>query len=142
MASELAIIDILRDDATVAGLIGGSGTKARVYPYEMPQKAVYPCVVVSMEDIEPSDTKSGASALDVEYIKVECIDIKFKNSAESSGAYHIAEAVRSALDRTSGTYSAIVCQSIRFLSKSGYMAEINNNILYIQEQTYKVRVKR
>ena len=132
MAAELAIIDILRNNSSVTSLIGGAGTNARIYPYDIPQKAVYPCIVVTLEDIEPSDTKDGVSDLDTEYIKVESIDTKLKDTEKGSGAYHIAEAVRSALDRTSGTYSSVIVQSIQFDNFSGFTAQINNNLLYIQ----------
>lgn len=142
MASELAIIDIIRNDSAVGELVGGNGTNARVYPLDVPQKATFPAIVVSMEDIEPYDTKDGVSTLDVEYIKVECMDTTYKNTTKESGSWHIGEAVRAALDRTTGTYSNIVCQSIRFDSSSMFTEDINNKVIYVNEQIYKVRVER
>lgn len=142
MAAELAIIDILRNDATVGALVGGTGTSARVYPYEMPQKANYPAIIVSLEDIEPNDTKDGVSTLDVEFIRIECMDTKFKKTSDSSGSYHIGEAARTALDRTSGTFSSVVIQSIRFDGSDPYTTEINNKVIYVNELTFKVRVIR
>lgn len=142
MASELAVIDILRNNAGTAELIGGIGTNARVYPFDMPQKATFPAIVVSIEDVEPNDTKDGVSALDVEYIKVECMDTTYKNTTNESGTYHIGSAARLALDRISGTYSGIVCQSIRFDSSSIFTETVNNKIVYVEEQIYKIRVER
>lgn len=142
MAAELAVIDILRDDATLGALVGGTGTDAKVYPYEIPQKVSFPCVVVSVEDVEPNDDKDGTSPLDVEYIAVEFMDTKLKNTASSSGTYHMAVAGRSALDRTSGSYNGITVQSIQFQSSDSYVTEINNKVIYIQEDIYKVRVVR
>ena len=70
MSAELAVIEILRSDATVGGLVGGTGTSARIYPIERPQTSTLPAITVTPDDIEPSDTKTGVSKLDEEFIQV------------------------------------------------------------------------
>ena len=42
---QLGIVKLLRDDATVAGLVG-----ARIYPSVKPQSGAFPCVVYSRVD--------------------------------------------------------------------------------------------
>ena len=142
MASELAFIDILRDDATIGALVGGTGTSARVYPMERPHKISLPAVTVTLQDIEPNDTKDGVSTLDVEIIKVEYYDSTYKNTTASSGAFHLAETGRTALDRVSGTFSNVEIQSARFTDQDMFTIEINNNLIYVVEHEYSVRVVR
>lgn len=136
MAAELALIDILRDDATIGALVGGTGTSARVYPIERPQTSLFPSITVIPDDIDPSDTKTGVSKLDEEFITV----YYYSDTYSSNNSLSVAG--RSALDRNGGTYNGVVVQSIRFEDRDSWVEEIENRVIYVTEHNYKVRVQR
>lgn len=132
----IGVIDILRDNAGVGALVGGTGTSARVYPIERAQKEGLPAITVDQDNVIPYDTKDGVSTLDEVYVLV----ISYGSTYSDSLA--VANACRSALDRTSGTFNGEVIQSIRFQSQSTNIEEINNVPIYWTEQEYKVRIER
>ena len=138
MAAEIALIDILRDDATLGALLGGTGTSARVYPIDRPQGSALPAVVVRGQDIEPSDTKDGVSTLDTEFIQVLMYGEDLNQLILT-----IEARVRILLDRIAlGTYNTIVIQSSQFQDRDTFSEQIDNNAVYTIEHIYKVRVKR
>ena len=142
MAAELAVIDILKSNQDVRELINDSEGNAKIYPFEIPQGAEYPCIVVSVEDVEPMNVKDGASELDIELVKVEAIDTKFKDTRNNTGAYQLGTLVRAALDRTTGTYQSVVVQQCIYDSRSAFKEEINNKVLFIEEHFYRLRIVR
>lgn len=138
MAAEIAVIDILRDDATLGALLGGTGTSARVYPLERPQGSGLPSILVRGQDIEPSDTKDGVSTLDTEFIQV-----LMYGEDLSQLILTIEAKVRTLLDRIRvGTYNGVTIQSSQFLDRDTFLEQIDNNSIYTVEHIYKVRVKR
>lgn len=138
MAAEIAVIDILRDDATLGTLLGGTGTSARVYPLERPQGSSMPAILVRGQDIEPSDTKDGASTLDTEFIQVLMYGEDLNQLILT-----IEARVRTLLDRIApGTYNGVVIQSSQFQDRDTFLEAIDNDSKYVVEHIYKVRVKR
>jgi len=131
MAADIAVIDILLNDANVSGEVS-----TRVYPLERPQKTTLPAIMVRLNDVEPNDTKDGVSTLDVEYVGV------FIYGATYSSVYTLSGYVRTALDRYSGTNKTVVVQSSQFYDSSTYVDEIDNNTIYVQEDEYKLRIIR
>jgi len=125
-----AIYDILSDAAGVTALVS-----TRIYPDIATQGAVYPFVVYSVENTLPSDTKDGVSGLDVVQLAV----MIYANTYTS--AQDIAGAVRTALDRTSGTFAGVEVQSIKFDGQSSASMNLDKQV-YIVEQTYSVREVR
>ena len=132
----IGVIDILRDDATLGALVGGTGTSARVYPIERAQKDGLPAVTVTIDAIEPYDTKSGVSTLDEVQVSVVSYGSTYDSARQTSNA------CRGALDRTSGTYNTEVIQSIQFQDQYTDIEEINNASVYFIEQIYNVRLVR
>ena len=99
-----AIYGILSGATGVTSLIS-----TRIYPDIAPQNAAYPFVIYSIEGTDPSDTKDGASSLDVVEFTVTVFSESYDNMTS------IASAVRTALDaKAPGTYSGITLQSILF----------------------------
>jgi hypothetical protein len=138
MAAELALIDILRDDVTLGALLGGTGTDARVYPFDRAEGSALPAIIVRGQDIEPSDTKDGVSTLDSEFIQVLIQD---SNINQLLGT--IEPRVRTLCDRVSGgTYNTVVIQSSRFEDRDTWSERLDNKEIYTVEHIYKVRVKR
>jgi hypothetical protein len=137
MAAEIALIDIIRDDATLAATLG-AGTSARVYPITRTQSSAIPAVVVRSQDVAPSDTKDGASTLDSEYVQV------LMYGSDIGVLINTIEArMRIILDRiTPGTYNGVVIQSSQFQDRDTWDEQIDNRELYVIEHIYKVRVKR
>jgi len=131
MAADIAVIDILLNDANVSGEVS-----TRVYPLERPQKTTLPAIMVRLNDVEPNDTKDGVSTLDVEYVGV------FIYGATYSSVYTLSGYVRTALDRYAGTNKTVVVQSSQFYDSSTYVDEIDNNTIYVQEDEYKLRIIR
>lgn len=114
----------------------GSGANARVYPIERPQTSELPAITIKDIQNEPSDTKSGVSGLDSVTTEV----LSYSNTLD--GAITLSEAVRAALDRSSGTYNGETIQSIQYLNDFQEFEEIKNKKVYWIEQNYKVRVER
>jgi hypothetical protein len=138
MAAEIALVDILRGDATLGALLGGTGTSARVHIIDRPQKGTFPAIVVRAQDIEPSDTKDGVSTLDQEYIQVLMYGSDLHQLMMT-----IEVRVRTLLDRISeGVYNGVSVQSSQFQDRDTFLEEFGDNSFYAVEHIYKVRVKR
>jgi len=136
MNGDAAVLDILRNNATVGALIGGTGvTNARVFISEAPQAAELPFIVCDVYDTEPFDTKSGVSVTDHELVKVFCYAEKSKT------AIQLSDAVRAAVDGNSGTFNSEVVEYIRFLRYDGYNVELVNRKAYVREHDYQVRIR-
>lgn len=132
MAAELAFIDILRDDETIAGIVG-----TRISPIERPQAEIMPSIVVTRQGIEPSDTKDGVSTLDTEFIQVLIY------SASLTSIITLEARIRTLLDRiTPNTYNTVVIQSSQFTDGDQFSEQIENSKTLVTEHIYKVRVKR
>lgn len=118
MAAEIAIVDILRDDVTLAAIIG-----TRVHLLELPQGAGLPSILVRAQSIEPSDTKDGVSTLDSEFIQVLMYGQDLNQLFVT-----IETQVRTLLDRVAaGTYNTINIQSSQFQDRDTFLEQIDNN---------------
>lgn len=111
MKAEQAVIAILEADSDVVGLIGGAGSE-RLHVTRMPQDKAIPdaegAVVIRRTDQLPEGTKDGASTLDE-------IDFEIEIYAKSHLVLEdLSDKIRTALDRTTGTYAGIKVQSIRY----------------------------
>lgn len=133
MAAEIGLMDILRDDATLAALVG-----TRVHLLELPQGSTLPSILVRGQSIEPSDTKDGVSTLDTEFIQVLMYGQDLNQLIMT-----IEARVRMLLDRIAGgTYNGVAIQSSQFQDRDTFLEQIDNNSIYAVEHIYKVRVKR
>jgi len=124
-----AIYSILTSDSAVSAIVG-----TRVYPQIAAQGAAFPFVVYLINDITPSDTKSGVSTLDE--VRYDII-VASESYAEASD---LTNKIRTALDRYSGTVSGVVIDSIQFTD-----LDVNNDPgteTYLTSSEYIIRVKR
>ncbi len=124
-----AIYSILTSDSDVSAIVGN-----RVYPQIAAQEAAFPFVVYVLQNVDPSDTKSGVSTLDE--VRYDII-VASENYAEASD---LTEKIRTALDRYSGTVAGVVIDSIQFID-----LDVNNDPgteTYLTNSEYIIRVKR
>jgi hypothetical protein len=136
MNGDLAMVGLLRDNAAVGALIGGTGVNnARIFISDAPQKTPLPFIVCDVYDTEPFDTKDGASVTDHDLVKVFCYATLTKD------AIALADAVRRAADEARGTFNAETVYNIRFLRFDGYNIDLENRKVYVREHDYQVRIK-
>lgn len=124
-----AIYSILTSDSDVNAIVG-----TRVYPQIAAQEAAFPFVVYVLQNVDPSDTKSGVSTLDE--VRYDII-VASENYAQASD---LTEKIRTALDRYSGTVAGVVIDSIQFID-----LDVNNDPgteTYLTNTEYIIRVKR
>ena len=124
-----AIYSILTSDSDVNAIVG-----TRVYPQIAAQEAAFPFVVYVLQNVDPSDTKSGVSTLDE--VRYDFI-VASENYAEASD---LTEKIRTALDRYSRSVAGVVIDSIQFID-----LDVNNDPgteTYLTSAEYIIRVKR
>ena len=129
----LAIYNLLKNDATVNGQVGG-----RIYPELAKEGAIMPYIVYSVVSNSPSDTKEG-TPID----EAQCEVFSVGNTYLVCNS--LADKVRAALDRKGVTVSDasagdITVQSINYTNE---ITEVSaDRKTYIAVQDYTFRIKR
>lgn len=123
-----AIYNILSNDS------GVNSITTRISPLLIGQTLNLPAVVYSQIDTDPNDTKNGVSLLDE--IKVE-VDA---HAGTYAGAEDLASAIRTALDRYTGTANGVKVQSIQFNNEADTLEKVQNG-LYTITQDYTFRIE-
>lgn len=129
METGKAIYKLLKDSSDVGAICAD-----RIYPELAQQDADLPFIVYTVTDTTPSATKNATSKLDTARVELYCI------SGDYEQAMDMGIAVRSALDRQSGTLSGVQVQSIDF-DTSDVQFDPDQRV-YVLEQTYDVRIQR
>ena len=124
-----AIYSILTSDSDVSAIVG-----TRVYPQIAAQGAAFPFVVYLINDLTPSDTKSGVSTLDEVRYEVLAIAETYAEAAD------LNEKIRTALDRYTGTVAGIVVDSIQFTELETDYDDASET--YLANSEYILRIKR
>lgn len=124
-----AIYSILTTDSAVSAIVS-----TRVYPQIAAQGAAFPFVVYVINDITPSDTKSGVSTLDEVRYEILAVAETYAESAD------LNEKIRTALDRYTGTVAGVVIDSIQFTELDTDYDIASET--YIANSEYIIRVKR
>jgi hypothetical protein len=124
-----AVYKLLKDSADVGAICAD-----RIYPEMAQQDVDVPFIVYTVTDTTPSGTKNATSKLDTGRVELYCISDDYEQ------AMNLGIAVRSALDRQSGTISAVEVQSIDF-DTSDIQFDPDQRV-YVLEQTYDVRIQR
>jgi hypothetical protein len=142
MPSEIALVKILSDSASVATSLSGSvGLTAKVYMGQLPQGTQYPAISVTRTNTDPSDVQDGVSKLDTETVIVSYKCDNYVQGLNSSIAG------RAALDGVQNTsyvvgVQTIVIEQIWFVTEKYYVEEHTDKISEVFEQEFKIRVKR
>ena len=129
METGKAIYKLLKDSADVGAICAD-----RIYPELAQQDADAPFIVYTVTDTTPSPTKNATSKLDTARVELYCISDDYEESM------NLGIAVRTALDRQSGTISGVEVQSVDF-DTSDIQFDPEQRV-YILEHTYDVRVLR
>ena len=112
----------------------------RIYPDMAPQNAAFPYIVFQKLSTQPTDTKEGVSPLDKILVQIDC----YSGSYDTS--HTIAAAIRTALDRYSGTINGHVVDKIIFSNdSSGSPQDVPTtagSMIYWASQDYEIRLKR
>jgi len=122
---EKAIFDILSNDGPVTAIT------TSINPLRIPQGETHPAITYQRINNEPDDTKDGVSTLDVIRIDVDIWDDDYSTGKD------LADKVRTALDRVSGTFDGRVIQSIRFETDREFFD--NNSEIFQFNQEYSIR---
>ena len=123
-----AIYNILSNNS------GVNSITTRISPLLIGQTLNLPAVVYSQIDTDPNDTKNGVSLLDEIQIEVDA------HSETYAGAEDLAAAIRTALDRYTGTANGVKVQSVQFNNESDTLEKVQNG-LYTITQDYTFRIE-
>lgn len=100
----LAIYNILSNDSDVSDIVG-----TRIFPNVAAQTTDFPFIVYDVNGDTPTDTKDGASTLDVTSVMISCYCETYSQACD------LASLIRTALDRLSeSTYNTVNLQSSEY----------------------------
>ena len=124
-----AIYNILSNNSGVTSIT------TRISPLLIGQTLNLPAVVYSQIDTDPNDTKNGVSLLDEIQIEVDAIAETYE------GAEDLASAIRTALDRYTGTANGVKVQSVQFNNESDTLEKVQNGFYTItQDYTFRIEL--
>ena len=130
MKSGLAIYNILTSDSDVGDLVD-----RRVFPNVAKNGTEFPFIIYDVESESPTQDKDGVSTLDEDFVMVSCY---CKTYSEASD---LAQKIRTALDRKTGTFGGIEIQSIQY---NGYNDLFDDNTsdegVYRKALDFKIRI--
>lgn len=110
---------------------------SRITPYKQYQLNQLPAIVFEQVSLAPTQDKDGASKLDKVRIQVNIISTSYSNLQD------ICSAVRLRLERNSGTFGNVICQSITFEGETAlYNNEPELEGVYVTAQDYILRIQR
>ena len=120
---EQAIYDILSNTTAITDIVS-----TRIYPSIIPQGELLPAVTFQRITNSPEDSKDGVSTLDVDAFGKALSELKT-----------LTDAIRTALDRFSGTRVGIVIDSIRFVTDRD-VYEQSKEVYHINQE-FSIRQK-
>ncbi len=135
MNAQIAIMNILQNDATFSAIVG-SGTSAKIYYDEIMQTQQLPFSVIQTDSIDPHDTKDGVSTLDEDFVYVTHFAGTKKQVSDMSLA------ARAALDRTTGTKNGIIIKGIQFKTQRSDTERLVDKKVFTEEQLYKIMTQQ
>ena len=98
-----AVYGILSTNTDVTDIVG-----TKIFPEVAEQESDLPLIVYQLQSVAPEDTHDGPSKLDEVRFEFLCYADTY------NGAADLADKVRGALDRVSGTYNAVNVESVQF----------------------------
>jgi|TARA_R100000084_G_scaffold107957_1_gene69360 hypothetical protein len=98
-----AIYNILSTHVNLTNL-----TSTRIFPMVARVETAFPFVIYDVTGQTPTNYKQGVSTLDTTSVMISCYSETYSEACE------IADIIRTALDRRSGTYNGVVIQSIKY----------------------------
>jgi hypothetical protein len=130
MKSGLAIYNILSTDSDVFSMV-----VRRIFPNVAKNGTIFPFIIYDVESESPTQDKDGVSTLDEDFVMVSCY---CKTYSEASD---LAQKIRTALDRKTGTFGGVKIQSIQY---NGYNDLFDDNTsdegVYRKALDFKLRI--
>ena len=124
-----AVYGILSSTSAVTDIVS-----TNIFPEIAEQETATPFIVYQLQGVSPEDTHDGPSKLDEVRMEIICFSDSY------NGAADLADKVRGALDRVSGTYNGVNVESVQF---NNVDIEIEYDPRrYSQVTTYTFRIKR
>jgi len=124
-----AVYGILSSTSAVTDIVS-----TNIFPEIAEQETATPFIVYQLQGVAPEDTHDGPSKLDEVRMEIICFSDSY------NGAADLADKVRGALDRVSGTYNGVNVESVQF---NNVDIEIEYDPRrYSQVTTYTFRIKR
>jgi hypothetical protein len=124
-----AVYGILSSTTAVTDIVS-----TNIFPEIAEQETATPFIVYQLQGVAPEDTHDGPSKLDEVRMEIICFSDSY------NGAADLADKVRGALDRVSGTYNGVNVESVQF---NNVDIEIEYDPRrYSQVTTYTFRIKR
>ena len=124
-----AVYGILSGTSAVTDIVS-----TNIFPEIAEQETATPFIVYQLQGVAPEDTHDGPSKLDEVRMEIICFSDSY------NGAADLADKVRGALDRVSGTYNGVNVESVQF---NNVDIEIEYDPRrYSQVTTYTFRIKR
>ena len=120
---------LLSTDAGISALVG-----TNIYPDAAPQGTANPCIIYQDTTSAPTNTKDGSSTLDVFRFQLDC----YAGSRKAAG--ELNEAIRTALDRQSGTIQSVEVDKIIYESESAFYDP--ESVSFRVMSDYRIRIKR
>ncbi len=135
MNAEVGIMEILSNDVSYSALVG-SGNSAKIYYDEAMETTQLPFAIIQVDEIQPNDTKSGVSKIDEDFIYVTHF------AEKKTTVLSMAQAARTALDRTTGTKNGIVIVGFQFRTQRSDSERLVDKKVFTIEQLYKVMTQQ
>jgi len=123
------LYSLLANDGTIAGFVG-----THIFPQRRLQETDLPAITYNCVSNNPTNTKDGVSLLDTERWSVNVFSKSYQQAID------IAAAVRTELDRYSGTVEGVVVNSVSFAGRADLYedwSEVHHLVL-----DFNVRIKR
>lgn len=130
MNGEIAVSQILRDDTSVAAIVGN-----RVWLDEAEQTEQLPFIILENRTFTPIDSKSGEAETDIDLIAV----IGFSKSAKVRRDLILA--IRAALDyKDGGVFNGQEVEQLVFIGGTNTKEQEENRKIFITEMEFELRV--
>tara|TARA_R110002020_G_scaffold460224_1_gene678637 strand:+ start:3779 stop:4180 length:402 start_codon:yes stop_codon:yes gene_type:complete len=130
MKSGLAIYNILTSNSDVGNLVS-----RRVFPNVAKNGTEFPFIIYDVESESPTQDKDGVSTLDEDFVMVSCYSKTYSEASD------LAQKIRTALDRKTGTFGGVEIQSIQY---NGYNDTFDDNTsdegVYRKALDFKIRI--
>lgn len=107
----------------------------RIFPLVMPQDESFPCLIYQETTREANDTKATVSTHDRVNIQIDSY------SQSYLGAKALADNVRAALDRYSGTLEGATFDEVVFVDESDEGLQEEHRVFRVS-QSYEIRLQR
>lgn len=131
MKSEVAVLSILANSVVYNAHVGGSYANARIYYDEIAQAKPFPQAMVTVSNLETTDTKDN-SDFDIETIQI------FHSAETKAKSLQMASDARSILQTSKGIFNGVNISEIRMIDRDGFTEKIVDKKIYTEEQLYRI----